>query len=104
MTIKEEKTMTVRELLYRYWHNNPDGHFFDPSALRFFGETIGNMRIEGVKEVETYRGEKHQCYVLSSLQKNHPMGAIRVNHYFDVNTFEFIHPSTVREENHYGHF
>ena len=82
--------MTVKELIRKYKEHNPEGHCFDPDTLHFFGESISDMRIEGMEEITTYRGDKHTCYVLSTLQKNHPMGSTRVNHYFDCETYDFI--------------
>lgn len=82
--------MTPRELISKYKQHNPDGHFFDRDNLKFFGESISDMRIEGTEEIKDYHGEIHTCYVLSTLQKNHPCGATRMKHYFDTETFKFI--------------
>lgn len=83
--------MTVYNLIDRYKENNPGGHFFDRSTLKFFGERISDMRVlKDIIIVKSAGGEQHECYMLSSLQRKHPMGARRVYHYFDRKTFEHI--------------
>ena len=85
--------MTVDNLIYEYHKHNPNGHFFDRDTLRFFGERVSDMRILAKKAtIETYSGEMHDCYVLSSLQRNHPCGARRHYAFFDAETFKIIIP------------
>lgn len=84
--------ISVNGLVSAYRATHPDGHFFDPSTLRFFGEKFSTMNVIGLTEVESYRGDKHICYVLSSLQANHPMGETYVKSYFDTKTFDHIIP------------
>lgn len=86
--------MTVSKLINEYLCKHPHEHFFDRDTLKFFGERISEMRVlQGIAEVEDYGGEKHKCYVLSSLQRNAPAGARRVYHYFDTKTFENVIPA-----------
>lgn len=86
----------VGDLRYAYQSEHPQGHFFDPETLKFFGETFSSMRVLKKKEIVTdYSGEKHTCYVLSSLQKPPYGGKRRVYHYFDENTFDDICPAQV---------
>lgn len=83
--------MTVGNLIYNYQRNNPDGHFFDEDTLRFFGERRSEMRV--LKETTTitdWSGDKHECYVLSSLQRKNPFGPRRAYHYFDTATFDEV--------------
>jgi hypothetical protein len=58
--------MTVSELKYLYEKNNPSGHFFDRSTMRFFGDTMRNFGVSdggkiktlaenGMEEVEVWR-------------------------------------------------
>ncbi len=83
--------MTVRELIYNYQRNHPNGHFFDRDTLKFFGETISSMNVhKGTWVVTDSCGEEHECYILSSLQRKHPCGPKRVWHYFDTVTFDQI--------------
>ena len=83
--------MTVYGLITRHEEAHPTSHFFDRETLKFFGERVSEMRILKDTEVVTdYSGEKHTCYVLSSLQRNHPCGARRAYHYFDTTTFDEI--------------
>ena len=83
--------MTAYELRKKYKEHNPDGHYFDEQTLRFFGESMADMKV--AKELETvkdYRGNEHQCYVLTSYQRNHPDGARWATHYFDSQTFDYL--------------
>ena len=40
--------------------------------------------------IKDISGEEHECYCLSSIQHNHPLGSRRVWHYFDVETYKCI--------------
>ena len=83
--------MTVYGLITRYQNANPYGHFFDHDTLKFFGERISEMRIlKATEKVKDISGEEHECYVLSSLQRKHPIRPTRSYHYFDVNTFKEV--------------
>lgn len=35
--------MTASEVKRKYEQNDPDGHFFDRSTMRFFGDTMSNF-------------------------------------------------------------
>lgn len=86
--------MTVTRLINEYQSKHPHGHFFDHDTLKFFGERISEMRVlQGIAVVEDYSGEKHKCYVLSSLQRKAPSGAKRTYHYFDTTTFDNVIPA-----------
>lgn len=86
--------MTVSKLINEYQSKHPHGHFFDRDTLKFFGERISEMRVlQGIAIVEDYSGEKHKCYVLSSLQRKAPSGAKRTYHYFDTTTFDNVIPA-----------
>jgi len=37
--------MTPSELKYLYQSRNPDGHFFDRSTMKFFGDTMKNFGV-----------------------------------------------------------
>ena len=81
----------VYGLIDRYTTTHPHGHFFDRDTLKFFGESLSTMRLlKGTVKIKDISGEEHECYVLSSLQKTHPLGARRVYTYFDVNTFDDV--------------
>jgi len=82
--------MTAYELCDKYRHAVPDGHFFDEDTLRFFGETMNRMKVSGPEVVEDWHGEKHNCWVLHSWQKNHPLGPRWVIHYFDTSTHDVV--------------
>lgn len=83
--------MTVDNLIYNYQSKHPNGHFFDPGTLRFFGERRSEMNV--LKETTTvtdWSGNKHICYILSTRQRKYPGGPRRVYHYFDTTTFDEI--------------
>ena len=83
--------MTVKELINRYYALHPDWHFFDKETLKFFGEKISEMYLaEDTVTVNSWDGT-HECYVLYSIQHNHPNGKTLVKHYFDTETLEDIH-------------
>lgn len=85
--------MTVNELICEYQNRFPDGHFFDKETLKFFGEKKSEMRVSRkLVTVTDYRGKKHSCYCLSTVQHNAPNGAITVKHYFDTETFREVFP------------
>ena len=46
--------------------------------------------LKGTTIVTDICGEKHECYVLSRLQKKHPMGPRRTYAYFDVETLDDV--------------
>lgn len=83
--------MNTYKLIANYHKNNPHGHFFDADTLRFFGERVSEMRVlKKTIEILDIGGEKHDCFVLSSLQRKAPGGMRRAYHYFDVATFEEV--------------
>ena len=85
------KIGSVSGLVNAYYAKHPHGHFFDHDTLKFFGERLSEMRL--LKQTETVTdvsGEKHECYVLSSLQRKHPMGPRRKYTFFDVETLDDV--------------
>ena len=81
----------IHSFINDYYAKHPNGHYFDSATLKFFGERLSDMRINKTIEVkEDYRGEKHDCYVISRLQRKHPNGPKRTLAYFDVETLEDI--------------
>ena len=81
----------MRSFIADYYEKNPNSHYFDSATLKFFGERVSDMRINKTIEVkEDYQGEKHECYVISRLQRKHPNGPKRTLAYFDVETLEDI--------------
>ena len=86
-----DRPTSVYGLMSRYYEKHPHGHFFDRDTLKFFGESISTMRLlKGTTVVTDICGEKHECYVLSRLQKKHPMGPRRTYAYFDVETMDDV--------------
>lgn len=83
---------TVGDLADAYYRSHPDGHFFDPGTLKFFGERRSEMRLlKGTVKITSAGGYEHECYVLSSVQRpGPPLKPRRKYHYFDVETFEDV--------------
>jgi len=44
--------MTPSQLKQLYEFNNPEGHFFDRSTMRFFGDTMANFAVRGAGHVK----------------------------------------------------
>lgn len=86
------KITNVNELKDAYQKKNPQGHFFDKDTLKFFGESMSSMRLlKGTQEITTLSGERHTCYVLSTLQRVPLVGKRRAYFYFDVDTLEDVY-------------
>lgn len=81
---------SVSDLVGAYQRAHPDGHFFDPKTLKFFGERRSEMRLlRRTTVVTSAAGVQHECHVLSSVQRpGPPLAPRRVYHYFDVETLE----------------
>ena len=89
-TIKKE-IRSIDELIYEYYKKNPDGHYFDHDTLKWFGERRSDMRLlKGISVVTDVRGEKHEVYCISRLQRKYPGGARRSHAYFDTTTLDVI--------------
>lgn len=83
--------MTVWQLRVMMENKGTAGYFWSRDTLRFFGERESEMRVlKKMAMVKDYKGNDHECYVLSTLQRNHPMGPTRHYYYIDKNTFERI--------------
>lgn len=86
-------TTSVYELINAYYDKNPNGHYFDHDTLEFFGEKISEMRLLKKRaKITDISGVEHECYVLSSLQRNYLSGSRRKYTYFDVETLENVIP------------
>jgi len=65
--------------------------YFSHENLKFFGERVSEMRIfKNTVKITDNMDEKRECYILSSLQRNHPSGARRSYSYFDCETLERV--------------
>ena len=81
---------SVRRFISEYQKNCPEGKFFNETWLDFFGEKIENMYLcPGTVSAEDYDGV-HECYKLSTYQKNNPFGPQRAFFYFDAETFRYL--------------
>ena len=81
----------INGLISEYYKKNPDGHFFDPDTLKFFGETVSTMRLlKGTSKITDICGEEHEVYTISRLQRKYPGGARRTYAYFDVETLDDV--------------
>lgn len=85
--------MTVQELIRNYKTNYPEGHYFDPDTMKFFGERLSEMSVLKSKEkVFDYNGDEHLCFVLNCIQRPPYGKPFRKYHYFDVESFDPIIP------------
>jgi hypothetical protein len=67
------------------------GYYFYYNTLKFFGERVSEMRIlKNTVKITDNMDKKRECYILSSLQRNHPSGARRSYSYFDCETLERV--------------
>lgn len=83
--------MNINDFIKEYYRHNPNGHYFDGSTLKFFGECRSKMRVfKRTVEVVDVQGEKHTCYCVSKWSSKHPCGARRTYAYFDTSTFEDV--------------
>lgn len=85
---------TLYEFQDEYYKKNPTGHFFDDDTLKFFGERRCEMRLlKSLETVTSAGGDRHLCYVISSIQHKHPdprKRKRRVYHYFDHETLKQV--------------
>ena len=79
------------QFLSDYKKHNPNGHYFDPDTLKWFGERLSDMRIlKGTSIIKNCYGEDVEVYVISRYQRKYPGGARRTQAYFDIRTFDDI--------------
>ncbi len=91
--------MTAYELRRLYRKHQPEGHYFDPDTLKWFGESMSTMRVlRGTVKVTDYSGAEHECYTLSKLSRKYPGGSRRTYAYFDTTTFDDILPDSKEEQ------
>lgn len=95
LTQQEKHRMYMNDVysfIREYETTHPTSPMFHRDTLKFFGERFSDMRI--LKRIATVKEEwteeKHECYVLSTLQRNNPNGASRDHYYFDINTLDII--------------
>lgn len=85
---------TLYEFQDEYHKKNPGGKFFDDGTLKFFGERWSEMRLlKSLETVTSAGGDRHLCYVISSIQHKHPdpkKQKRRVYHYFDHETLKQV--------------
>ena len=61
--------MTPSQLKAHYLEHRPDGHYFNRSTMRFFGDTMANYRVidrgnvwELARRSPVSHGLSHSCY------------------------------------------
>lgn len=85
---------TASDLKYMYEKMNPEGHFFDRSTMKFFGDTMSNYYVPLHKgkarlvKVLQSDGTIANCY---ALQRKRPVkGGLTSTAYFCASTFERV--------------
>lgn len=59
--------MNINEFVREYYRHNPNGHYFDNSTLKFFGECRSKMRVfKRTVEVVDVWGESTRVIALAS--------------------------------------
>ena len=85
------KIKTVSDLKRVYQEKHPDGHFFDKETMKFWGCRMSDMRITGVASISDYRGNKHNCYCVSSRRKDYYGNYVTDMYYFDTETLDLVY-------------
>lgn len=84
--------ITVRNLIQQYRAHNPEGHFFDRDTLKYFGESIHRMKVNGKGVIETRDGESRICYELECVQSIPEFGTRKKWYYFDEDEYKEVMP------------
>lgn len=63
---------TLGDFLAAYHTTGPADYMFSPGTLAWFGESLETMDLLPDLAEITDHGEPHTCYVISTIQKNHP--------------------------------
>lgn len=90
----EPCSYNVDDLIEDYYEQNPEGHYFDEETLSFFGEKKSEMEVNSnIWIVDPYdNGNTHECYKLTSIQRNAPKGVNKFKErYFDVNDLSIVY-------------
>lgn len=84
--------MTIYQFKKMHETKNPDSYYFSPDTLKFYGERLSEMRVyKKTTHITDDYGREHECYVISSYQRNAPKGVNpRKLHYFDVDTLDRV--------------
>lgn len=81
----------IDDLIRAHYAKNPNGHYFDPDTLKWFGERRSDMRLlKGTVKIKDVCENLHEAYVISRLQRNHPNGPRRTRAYFDTTTLQDV--------------
>lgn len=88
--------MNASTLKHLYQTHNPDGHYFERSTMRFFGDTMSNYAVSSqTVKVRTHSGEIVECYVL---RRKHPVKhGLKDPTFFSSVTFDKVHGELVTE-------
>ena len=80
--------MTKTKLKYRVIATG--SHFFDRSAMRFFGDTMANYTLCRLSaQITTDSGGTHTCHMLT--RKRPVKNGLQSPAFFDTTTFERVH-------------
>lgn len=93
MKTKENNTnvRSVAALIAAYEKAKPEGYYFSPDTLNFWGEKVSEMRLakDLYEVIDKWDKTIHWCYRLTTYQRD-PFANKKRLHvvYFDVETFE----------------
>lgn len=92
MPVRPPRTPPITPAELRYQVTKTGSHFFERSSMKFFGDTMRNYGVRGGRHVTTATGQAVFCW---ELYRRHPVKhGLSSSAYFDVLTFERIHPAT----------
>lgn len=82
--------MTPSDLKRQYEINVPEGHYFERSSMKFFGDTMSNYAVPSKPvAVKTLSGDVVKCWELR--RKKPVKHGLQSSAYFNVDTFERVH-------------
>ena len=85
--------MTVEQLITEYNTKNTNDYLFDKKYIKAYGAKISEMKISGNTIIIKDLSEKeHECYELTMICHKLPSKFKKRRFYFDINTFEEVHP------------
>ncbi len=79
--------MTPSELKYKILEVNPDSHFFDRKAMKFFGDTMRNYGVRSAN-VKIFDGTIVECWEL--YRKKPVNNGLTTSHYISKITFKRV--------------
>lgn len=91
--------MTPSELKYNVLKNNPESHFFDSDAMRFYGDTMRNYGVKLVlvelDDAFNEDGTRTRAKAYELYRKRPVKDGVRRSIFFSPDDFRIIRPRTI---------